>query len=156
MSLPQRRLPHCICVSMCVCACAHRYVDTYVPCRQFSVCAWAYCRTVKGTGLFIGLFERNSTGIRAKENFVSPGNKCIFPLWWLSNSWCFSSCFGYPFSSAFFLPASLPGGFHGNSHCYFLESEIFCLVPGTWKGMGQPGRQVANLVQMSLAKEKVW
>lgn len=46
--------------------------------------------------------------------------------------------FCYPFSSAFFLPASLPGGFHGNSHCYFLESEIFCLVLGLAREWGSP------------------
>lgn len=26
-------------VWVCVCACTHRHVNTYVPCRQFSVCA---------------------------------------------------------------------------------------------------------------------
>ena len=65
MSLPQRCLPHCICESMrvrvCVFTATHLYGNTYVLCVQFSVCAWAYCWTVKGTGLFIGLFERNST-----------------------------------------------------------------------------------------------
>lgn len=35
---------------------------------------WAYCYTVRGTGLFIRLFERNSMGISAKKCFVSPGN----------------------------------------------------------------------------------
>ena len=107
MSFPQRCLPHCTCVSMCVCACTHRYVNAYVLCMQLSVCAWAYCCTVKGTGLFTGLFERNSTGISSKENFVSPGNKCIFPLWWLSNSWCFSSCFGYQETMPYFINYSV-------------------------------------------------
>ena len=105
-----------------MCACTHRYVNAYVLCMQLSVCAWAYCYTVKGTGLFEGLFERNSTGISSKENFVSPGNKCIFPLWWLSNSWCFSSCFGYQETMPYFINYSV---FPSEVPCSTLEPCFF-------------------------------